>query len=83
MVIAAVHAEYPRGGSSAQVPQAEIGLDTGMRPSEQYRLRWEHVSFERKTLTVVKSKNGKVRHIPLNATALPVLKFVQGRATRE
>jgi site-specific recombinase XerD len=52
------------------LPELDIAIHTGLRKSEQYRLDWHHVDFERKVLTVPQSKNGETRHIPLNSSAL-------------
>jgi site-specific recombinase XerD len=58
------------------LPELEIAINTGMRLSEQYGLERPNVSLERKLVTVPKSKNGSVRHIPLNARALAAFKWV-------
>jgi len=55
---------------SDHLPEFDIALHTGMRPSEQYALSWDRVNLSRRQVTILKSKNGKVRHIPLNANAL-------------
>jgi integrase len=52
------------------LPELETSLHTGMRRSEQYRLTWDCVDFERQILTAPQSKNGETRHVPLNSTAL-------------
>ncbi len=57
---AVILANYP-----AHMPEFEIALHTGMRPSEQYGLIWSRVDL---VLTIPKSKNGNTRHIPLNST---------------
>jgi len=53
-----------------RLPELDIAIHTGLRKSEQYRLEWNHVDFDRKVLTVPQSKNGETRHIPLNSSAL-------------
>jgi site-specific recombinase XerD len=55
------------------LPELVLALNTGLRLSEMYALTWEHVNLSRKILTVPRSKNGEVRHVPLNATAHAVL----------
>lgn len=50
--------------------ELDIAIHTGLRKSEQYRLTWSCVDFERQILTVPQSKNGETRHVPLNSTAL-------------
>lgn len=51
-----------------------FALKTGMRLSEILELSWEAVDFFRKTVTVFKSKNKERRTIPLNGTAIELLK---------
>ena len=62
---AVIRAKYP-----FHVPELDIAMHTGMRRSEQYRTEWPNVNFERRLLTVPRSKHGEKRHIPLNAAAL-------------
>jgi site-specific recombinase XerD len=50
-------------------PEFDLALHTGMRRGEQYGLTWPDVDWERRMLTVPRSKNGAMRHVPLNATA--------------
>ncbi len=54
------------------MPEFEIALHTGMRPSEQYNLKWREVDLIRKFVTVPNSKNGETRYIPLNSVVLAV-----------
>ncbi len=56
------------------LPELEIALNTGMRRSEQYGTEWPNVNFERKVLTVPRSKHGEARHIALNSVALAAFK---------
>ncbi len=62
---AIVRAKYP-----FHQPELEIAIHTGMRRSEQYSLEWSNINFERKLLTIPRSKHGGSRHIPLNTVAL-------------
>jgi site-specific recombinase XerD len=55
-------------------PELDLALNTGLRRGEQYRLTWECVDFERRLLTVRRSKNGDTRHIPLNDAAIAALR---------
>jgi integrase len=43
--------------------ELELALNTGLRLSEQYGLRWQDVSFTHRTLTIPRSKNGATRHV--------------------
>ena len=51
-----------------------FALNTGMRLGEILSLTWKGVDFFRRTITVFKSKNNERRTIPLNETALELLK---------
>lgn len=46
----------------------DLALNTGMRRSEQFDLKWEHVDIERKILTV-HGKGDRRRFLPINETA--------------
>jgi site-specific recombinase XerD len=69
-----VEAAYPE-----RISELDLALHTGMRVSEQYQLRWEDVSFTRRTLTIARSKNGETRHVPLNKAALAALVALEKR----
>jgi site-specific recombinase XerD len=62
------------------LPELELALNTGLRLSEQYRLRLQNVSLIRRTLTIPRSKNGATRHVPLNQAAIRALETMQVRA---
>jgi integrase len=51
-----------------------FALHTGMRMGEILALTWRGVDFNRRTVTVFRSKNGERRTIPINQTVLSVLK---------
>ncbi len=51
-----------------------FALETGLRRSEQFQLRWEHISFESQTLTIPLPKGGRTRHVPLSQEALGILR---------
>lgn len=51
-----------------------FALHTGMRMGEILSLTWPEVDFARRTVTVLRSKNGERRTIPLNETVLSVLR---------
>lgn len=50
-----------------------------MRSSEQFSLRWPQIDTDRSSLFLPKTKNGKSRHIPLNAVALEALRILKQR----
>jgi integrase len=56
------------------LPQLDLALHTGLRLGEQYGLTWDCIDFERRTLTITLSKNGELRHVPLNDEALAALR---------
>jgi integrase len=53
--------------------QLQVLLNTGLRKSEFLGLRWRYVDFKAWVLTVPRSKNGAVRHVPINSTVRGVL----------
>jgi len=55
------------------IPAFLVSIHTGMRAGEQFQLKWRDVSFERRLISLPKTKSGKVRHIPLNAVACSAL----------
>jgi integrase len=65
---AVIEAHYP-----AELPAFELALHTGMRLSEQYGLQWDCVDFERRQITIPRSKHGGIRYIPLDDTAVAAL----------
>lgn len=52
-------------------------LHTGMRRGEILNLQWQDIDFQRKLLTVHKSKNGEKRAIPLSSTLCDVLRGIK------
>lgn len=71
---------YVTGPKNVQEPRywlrelVTFALNTGMRQDEILSLRWPEVDLFRRTATVIKSKNGEKRTIPLNKRALELLK---------
>jgi site-specific recombinase XerD len=61
------------------LPEFDLALNTGLRLSEQYGLTWADVSLARRVLTIQRSKNGTVRHVPLNQAALRALDNLRQR----
>jgi len=51
-----------------------FALNTGMRQDEILSLEWQNVDLFRKTVLVVKSKNGEKRTIPMNQKVFTLLK---------
>jgi site-specific recombinase XerD len=59
----AIEAKFPD-----HLIEFDVALHTGMRRKEQYELTWGCVDFERKLITIAQSKNGEMRHVPMNKT---------------
>jgi len=57
--------------------ELDVALNTGLRRGEPYGLTWDCVDFERRQLTVARSKNGETRHVPLNDAAISALRSLQ------
>ncbi len=51
-----------------------FALNTGLRQSEQFRLRWECIDLDNKVLTIPRSKSGETRHVQLNEEAVGILR---------
>ena len=56
-----------------------VALHTGMRKGEIRNLRWQDIDFTRRIITVVKSKNGEKRTIPMSNHASRFLKDAKVR----
>jgi integrase len=69
-----------RAGHPEHVPEFVLALNTGLRLSEQYGLPWTDVSFARRVLTIQRSKNGSMRHVPLIQAALRALQRLREHA---
>lgn len=53
--------------------EVHFAIETCLRTGEQFSLRWEHVNFETKTLTIPLSKSNQTRRVPLSEQALFLL----------
>ncbi|MHB1956401.1 MAG: tyrosine-type recombinase/integrase, partial [Sulfobacillus sp.] len=60
-------------------PFVEFAIHTGLRQSEQFKLRWENIDFASKVLTIPLSKSGETRHVQLNGKAVSILKELRNR----
>lgn len=61
------------------MPDLDISLNTGMRKGEQYGLTWKDVDLIARRVTLRQTKNGTVRHVPLNTVALEAFKVLAQR----
>jgi site-specific recombinase XerD len=64
-------------------PLVGFAIATGLRQSEQLGLRWRDVDLKNRVLTIPRSKHGGVRHVPLNDTALSILRALPRRLRSE
>jgi len=62
-----------QGKYHEHLPEFDFALNTGLRLSEMYGSCWESFKIEHRLLTVPRSKDGEMRHIPLNRAALAAL----------
>ena len=53
-----------------------VAINTGMRRGELLALQWEQVDLQSSMITIKQSKNGKVRHIPINKKAQEALQSI-------
>ena len=62
-------------------PWAEVALHTGLRRSEQFGLLWEQVNFQTRVISIPMSmsKNGEMRHIPMNDRVVEILQDLPSR----
>ena len=70
-------------GNPEYCPLFLCAIHTGMRMGEILGLTWAGVDLFRRTVMVFKSKNGERRTIPLNQTALELLKHKYGSRSVE
>ncbi|MFD0666781.1 tyrosine-type recombinase/integrase [Ramlibacter sp. MAHUQ-53] len=56
---------------------------TGARRREALEARWDDVNFDQASWRIPRSKSGKVRHVPLSADALGILRHLQARQAGE
>lgn len=55
-------------------PIIQFALNTGMRKEEILSLTWKCINFENNKITLLDTKNGKKRYIPINSTVRSILK---------
>ena len=62
--------------SCSHLPQFEIGLQTGMRLSEQFGLTWDQVDIDGGIIRLPETKHGDGRFVRLNSRARTVLRML-------
>lgn len=60
-----------------------FALNTAMRKGEILGLTWKCVNFGERKITLIETKNGKKRYIPINSVVLEILKEEQNRSCCE
>ncbi len=62
--------------SSHLRPMIFLALHAGMRRSEIFRLRWDHINWKERVIIVgaERSKSRRIRTVPMNRTVLSVMK---------
>ncbi|MFC5862029.1 tyrosine-type recombinase/integrase [Acidicapsa dinghuensis] len=66
----------------AHVPAFLVSVHTGIRAGEQFRMQWNDIDFERRILTIPKTKNGDIRYLPLNETAFAALTLLSKKRSQ-
>lgn len=56
-------------------------ISTGLRMRNVTHLEWEQVDMEKRRLTIYSTKNGEILVVPLNETAMKILKAMARRGT--
>lgn len=62
------------GGYSYVKPIVQFALNTGMRKGEILGLKWKCINFHDKKITLLETKNGKKRDVPINSVVFSILK---------
>ncbi len=69
-----------RDGYSVHELERDFALNTGLRQGSQYQLTWEMVDWEARVLHIPRTKNGEPIHLPLNDSAIMVLRRLKESA---
>jgi integrase len=64
---------------TAHLPEFDLALQTGIRQGAQYNLAWEMVNWDSRMLHIPRTINEEPLHIPLNDTAVAVLRVARDR----
>lgn len=55
----------------------DMALETAMRMSEMLHLRWSEINLPRRTILLLRTKNGRKRQVPISTVLLKKLEAVQ------
>lgn len=59
-----------------------ISVNTGMRLSEQYSLTWGQVHLDRRTVDLIRTKNGSARTVHLNADSVAAFETIRRKGQK-
>jgi integrase len=59
-------------------PHLILSLNTGMRQTEQYSLKWHQVDLDKRLIYLEKTKNDTPRQVPLNDASIEALNAIKG-----
>jgi integrase len=60
-----------------RVCELDFALNVGLRKANQYELIWNDIDFDRRMVSVRRSKNGTALNLPLNDSAIAALRTAQ------
>jgi integrase len=66
-----------------RLAEFDLALQTGLRVSEQYGARWEHVDWQQRQLTIPLDKSGRTSHASLNEAAIAALASLRARTAAD
>ena len=61
----------------------EVAMHTGLRREKQFNLRWADIDFHSCTITVLRSKNGERRYVPMNDRVKEIFQNLPSRLKSE
>ena len=56
-----------------------VGLQTGMRKGEVFKLKWQNVDFDRRQISIKESKSNEERKIPINSVLFSLLDVLKSQ----